>query len=240
MAVQENQTASRQVVLQEELSRALGNSARVPRWVMVIDLKKCIGCGACVIACKSENKTPPGVSYMVLMDKESGKFPAVERVFTPRPCMQCERPPCAKVCPVAAIHQRQDGVVTIDYEKCIGCRFCILACPYGAIGFDFGSTYTAKTPERQNYELVPNFEYGKRWRKDPKDLPAGSARKCMFCLHRVKKGMLPACVSACPAGALYFGDLNDPESTVSRLLGERKNHRLKEKLGTNPNVYYLE
>ncbi|RMG41135.1 MAG: 4Fe-4S dicluster domain-containing protein, partial [Planctomycetota bacterium] len=111
------------------------------RYGMVIDLQKCIGCNTCAVACKAENHTPPGVSYMVVLEEEIGEYPNVRRRFIPRPCMQCEKPSCTMVCPTAATYTRDDGVTVIDYDKCIGCRYCITACPYGARSFDFGHDY---------------------------------------------------------------------------------------------------
>ncbi|GIW78471.1 MAG: hypothetical protein KatS3mg105_0278 [Gemmatales bacterium] len=108
---------------------------------MVIDLQKCIGCKTCAVACKAENHTPPGVNYMVVLEEEIGTYPNVERRFIPRPCMQCQQPSCTQVCPTKATYHRPDGVIVIDYDKCIGCRYCMAACPYGARSFDFGHNY---------------------------------------------------------------------------------------------------
>ncbi|GFP21558.1 prokaryotic molybdopterin-containing oxidoreductase family, iron-sulfur binding subunit [Candidatus Hakubella thermalkaliphila] len=128
--------------LQVELRRTLKKPVQARRWVMVIDLRKCVGCSACTIACVSENKLPPGVVYRPVTDEEIGTYPNVTRRFLPRPCMQCDEPPCVPVCPVGATWKQADGVVVIDYERCIGCRYCITACPYAARTFDFGSFYT--------------------------------------------------------------------------------------------------
>ena len=225
--------------MQEDIKRALQKPLKERHWVMVIDLTKCVGCNACTISCKAENKTPPEVSYNVVLQEEVGTFPNVRQMFVPRPCMQCENPPCVSVCPVSATYQREDGIVAMDYDKCIGCRYCITACPYGARHFDFGSTYTGETPNPQAYEEAPTFEYGKeRERKDGQS-PIGNVRKCHFCLHRLNEGLLPACINDCIGRARYFGDLNDPDSLVSELLGERYAFRLKEEEGTKPSVYYL-
>jgi len=150
---------------------------------------------------------------------------------------------CETVCPVNATYSRPDGVVAIDYDVCIGCRYCVSACPYGARYFDFGNFYTAgQTPEIAAYDTAPSFEYSKMHRRDPRNLhqsPIGNARKCHFCLHRVEKGILPACVAICIGGARYFGDLNDPRSLVAELVASPWVMRLKEELGTEPSVYYL-
>jgi Fe-S-cluster-containing dehydrogenase component len=225
--------------MQADLRRAMAKPIEQRKWIMVIDLRKCIGCSACTIACKAENQLPPGVVYRPVMEEEIGEYPDVTRRFIPRPCMQCENPPCVKVCPVAATYKRPDGIVEIDYTKCIGCRYCIPACPYSARTFDFGEFYTDHTPERQPYEEQASPEYGKKWNRKDGDSPVGNVRKCQFCLHRLNAGMLPACVTTCIGGATYFGDKNDSESLVFELVASGKMMRLKEDLGTEPKVYYL-
>ncbi|MBI2911217.1 MAG: 4Fe-4S dicluster domain-containing protein, partial [Chloroflexi bacterium] len=144
-----------------------------------------------------------------------------------------------KVCPVGATYKRPDGIVEINYETCIGCRYCIAACPYGARTFDFGDTYTGPTPILMSYETSPSPEYGRSWPREEGKSPIGNVRKCQFCLHRLNAGMLPACVTTCVGGATYFGDANDPDSTVSQLIAKPNVMRLKEELGTEPKVYYL-
>ncbi|MFN7036278.1 MAG: 4Fe-4S dicluster domain-containing protein [Bellilinea sp.] len=236
--------------MQEELARALKKPPSERRWVMVIDLRKCVGCHACTIACVAENKLPPGVVYRPVIEKEIGTYPNVSRLFVPRPCMQCEKPPCTPVCPVNATYTNEEGVVVVDYEQCIGCRACITACPYGARTSDFGYTYTEETPvadglilgrERaDDYERASNFEYGKGYDR-PGDYgsPIGNARKCHFCLHRLHEGLLPACVTTCIGRATLFGDANDPDSLVAELISKPNVTVLKEELGTKPRVYYL-
>ncbi len=227
------------VRMQEDLKRALQKPPEERRWVMVIDLRKCTGCHACTVSCIAENKLPPGVVYRPVIDEEIGTFPNVRRRFIPRPCMQCDNPPCVPVCPVGATWKRPDGIVTIDYEQCIGCRYCITACPYSARTFDSGHFYTEDTPEEMPYEELPNFEYGKAWTRTDEGSPVGNARKCHFCLHRLEEGELPACVTTCIGMANYFGDANDPESLVSELIAQPNVIRLKEEMGTEPKVYYL-
>ena len=226
--------------MKEELQRALKKRTEKRHWAMVIDIRKCIGCNACTVSCKAENATPPGVSYNIVMEEEIGKFPNVAKRFVRRPCMQCENPPCVSVCPVKATWKRPDGIVTIDYDQCIGCRYCITACPYGARYFDFGESYTGDTPETQPYETRENHEYGVKRGREKDKSPIGNARKCHFCLHRLNKGVLPACVGTCLGGATYFGDLNDSKSLVAQLVGSERVMRLKEELGTKPSVYYLQ
>ena len=227
------------VRMQDELKRAMEKPIDQRKWVMVIDLQKCIGCSACTIACKAENLLPPGVVYRPVIEEEIGEYPNVSRRWLPRPCMQCDDPPCTDVCPVNATWKREDGIVVIDYEKCIGCRYCLTACPYGARYFDFGEDYTDGTPEKQPYEESTSPEYGREWTRDGQGSPVGNARKCQFCIHRLDAGMLPACVTTCIGGATYFGDKNDPDSMVSELIGSPRVMRLKEEQGTNPKVYYL-
>lgn len=224
--------------MQRELRKALAKPAAERKWVMVIDLRKCIGCSACTVACKAENHLPPGVVYRPVIEEEVGEFPNVSRRWLPRPCMQCEDPPCVTVCPVRATWKQEDGIVVIDYNACIGCRYCITACPYGARYFDFGDNYTDDTPAVQAYEESAAPEYGREWPRDGGS-PVGNVRKCQFCLHRLNVGMLPACVTTCIGAATFFGDKNDPESLVSELAASPNVMRLKEDLGTEPKVYYL-
>ncbi|MBI4522233.1 MAG: 4Fe-4S dicluster domain-containing protein [Deltaproteobacteria bacterium] len=224
--------------MQRELHRALKKPIEQRKWVMVIDLGKCIGCSACTIACVAENKLPPGVVYRPVIDEEIGTYPNVSRRFTPRPCMQCDNPPCVSICPVKATYKRPDGIVEINYNQCIGCRYCLHACPYSARTYDFGEFYTEGTPKLEAYEKLPSYEYGREWPREEAKSPVGNARKCHFCSHRLEVGMLPACVTTCIGAATYFGDANDPESLVSQLVSKPNSIRLKEELGTEPKVYY--
>lgn len=238
------------VRMQQELQRALQKPVDQRRWVMVIDLRKCVGCHACTIACVAENKLPPGVVYRPVLIEEIGTYPNVSMKFLPKPCMQCDEPPCTQVCPVNATYKDKNGVVVIDYDQCIGCRYCITACPYASRTFDFGHTYTEDLPEFEGliagvsatdgYERVSNFEYGEgHARNDRKSSPIGNVRKCHFCLHRVAEGMLPACTTTCIGRATLFGDANDPDSLVAEMIGKPDVMQLKEELGTQPRVYYL-
>ncbi|MCB0112551.1 MAG: 4Fe-4S dicluster domain-containing protein [Caldilineaceae bacterium] len=229
------------VRMQADIRRAMEKPVDQRRWGMVIDLRKCVGCHACTLSCVAENKLPPGVVYRPVLDQEIGLYPNVTRRFMPRPCMQCEEPPCVPVCPVNATYTRPDGVVAIDYEQCIGCRYCITACPYSARTFDVGFTYTEDTPNQEEYELLPNYEYGAEHPRVPgsEESPIGNARKCHFCLHRLEQGDLPMCVTTCIGVANYFGDLNDPDSLVSKMAAQANVVVLKEELGTKPKVFYL-
>jgi molybdopterin-containing oxidoreductase family iron-sulfur binding subunit len=225
--------------MQDDLIRTLIKPQEARKWTMVIDLRKCAGCFACTIACKAENVLPLGVVYRRVLDLETGRYPNIRRDFVPVLCNHCENAPCVTACPVKATTQRKDGVVDMDYKKCIGCRACINACPYGSRVSDFGEFYTDKTPRVQDYEKRPAFEYKKEWRRERGKSPIGNARKCHFCIHRVERGLLPACVSTCIGKATYFGDKEDNKSLVAELIQQNKVKRLKEGLGTKPRVYYI-
>jgi molybdopterin-containing oxidoreductase family iron-sulfur binding subunit len=217
------------------------------RYGMVIDTRRCVGCRACVVACKAENKTPPGVSYTVVVEEAMKLHEDDRPTFMTKPCFHCENPPCVDVCPVSATYKRdRDGIVVVDYDRCIGCRYCMTACPYGARYFDFGESYPA-VAEQTAYSAVPSPEYGQFRKRKEGVSPVGNVRKCTFCLHLQDEegkydkaaGRWPACAKTCTGHAIFFGDFNDPDSEVSRLLRERTPIRLKEELGTEPNVYYL-
>jgi Fe-S-cluster-containing dehydrogenase component len=234
--------------MQRELRRALQKPVAERRWIMVIDLRKCIGCHACTIACVVENKLPPGVVYRQVVDEEIGTYPNVSRRFTPRPCLHCDEPPCVPVCPVNATFKRPDGIVAMDYDRCIGCRYCMTACPYNSRYFDFGFSHYDDTTranglvmgeEGNVIESLPAFEYGEARIRRRERSPIGNVRKCHFCLHRLEVGELPACATTCIGRATYFGDANDPESLVSELISRPNVSRLREELGTEPRVYYL-
>jgi len=234
----------------EALAAVGGQTAGAQRkynYGMVIDTRRCVGCRACTIACKAENKTPPGVFYTVVIEHVIGVDIEDRPTYATRPCFHCEHPACTVVCPVAATFKReQDGIVVVDYDRCIGCRYCMTACPYGARYFDFGDNYPA-VEQQTPYAAVPSPEYGQyRAREDGKS-PIDNVRKCTFCLHLQDEagaysraeGRWPACAKTCTGHAIHFGDLSDPAAEASRLLRERRAVRIKEELGTDPNVYYL-
>ena len=195
---------------------------------MVIDLKRCIGCFACQVACKAEHGTRPGTLWARVVKREYGTFPDVRRVSLPLLCMHCRKAPCLEVCPTGATRKRADGIVTIDAAKCVGCRYCMMVCPYGSRHYqdDARTYFPGQGPNP--YEAVA---YAQR--------PTGVVEKCDFCVERVDHGLQPACVANCPTRARTFGDLHDRGSEVSRLIDERGAFRLREELETCPSVFYL-
>jgi Fe-S-cluster-containing dehydrogenase component len=197
------------------------------RYGMVIDLKRCIGCYACQLSCKAENGTPPGVFFARVLKQEEGTYPSVRQLFLPVLCNHCEEAPCVEACPTGASFQGEDGIVDIDHDKCVGCKTCMVACPYGNRYFnDQAQHYFPQGPT--DYEQA-------RMSHHPTDV----VMKCNFCKPRLAEGKLPACVANCPTVARYFGDLDDPMSEVSRLIKERGGFTLHPELGTRPSVYYL-
>jgi molybdopterin-containing oxidoreductase family iron-sulfur binding subunit len=166
--------------------------------------------------------------------------------------MQCDNPPCVPVCPVHATWKRPDGIVAIDYDKCIGCRYCIAACPYGARTSDFGEQYTDGVAEgcpdgaaspmagaEAPWMDRPSHEYGKAWIRKDHQSPMGNARKCHFCLHRLEVGQLPQCTTTCIGRATFFGDSNDPDSLVTELITKNNVQTLLPHKGTKPRVFYI-
>ncbi|MEW6142558.1 MAG: 4Fe-4S dicluster domain-containing protein [Chloroflexota bacterium] len=209
-------------------------SPALPNWQFIVDIKKCIGCGQCVKACKVENDVPPEPQYnrtwierysidsleearvesyvpninfngsQHLSNTHNGNI--TKSFFVPKLCNQCQRPPCVQVCPVGATYSTAEGIVLVNRKACVGCRYCIQACPYGARFLD------------------PRLRV---------------ADKCTWCYHRIVRGLLPACVEVCPTGARVFGDLNDPESPLHKIIAAETLGVLKPDVGTEPKVYYI-
>lgn len=222
--------------MREDVLRALKKPLEQRRWAMVVDIRKCVGCHACTVACKAENLTPPGVDYRIVKEAEDGEYPNVQYYFMPTLCMQCDQPPCVKACKDGSVTKGKDGVVRINYTKNTGDPGVVKACPYGAMSLDDGRYYSDGTPKREPYEEADTFEYGvKSGRKEK----IGKNRKCHYCMHRVEAGMLPACVSTCIGAANYFGDLNDPDSVVAKMAKEKSIYLFGADLKTGPTTRYM-
>jgi molybdopterin-containing oxidoreductase family iron-sulfur binding subunit len=197
---------------------------------MVLDLTRCIGCNACTVACKIENGTPDDHYWCRVYTEETGTFPDVKTMYVPALCNHCADAPCVTVCPTGASYQRDDGIVLIDPDKCIGCRACMTACPYAA------RFYLRKGVLEAGYHGERTDFEDKKWEL----FQEGTVTKCTFCAHRVDEGLEPACVITCPTDARIFGDLDDPQSKPSKLIRERNGQQPLAELGTNPSVYYVE
>ncbi len=204
----------------------------MPRWGMVLDLKRCIGCNACTIACKMENSTPEGVLFTKTVSEEIGTYPNVTRVYIPLICNHCEDAPCERVCPTGATYTTDDGIVMVDENKCIGCGACHTACPYKN-RFKLHKEPFEKGLYKRG-ELTPFEKQGY-----PRYV-IGTAVKCTFCHERVAEGLDPACVATCPAEARIFGDLDDPQSNVRKLIQARKGYQPLPQFNTKPKVFYVE
>lgn len=201
----------------------------MPRWGMVIDLQRCVGCNACTLACKAENGTPRETFFCSVLEKTTGRYPTAKREFIPVLCNHCADPPCLKVCPTGATYQRDDGIVLADEHKCIGCRACYVACPYNRRSF-------------LRKELLTRGYYGELTPYEKKkyaDFVPGTVVKCTFCSHRIDEGLEPACVITCCTRARIFGDLDDPMSEVSRLIRSRGGSVLLPEADTDPSVFYI-
>ncbi len=237
---------------QSGISKNQGGDKYVPspipgvKFGMVIDMGLCIGCRRCMYACKRENNVPDTISppYIMVFETESptgvtGHFPSPEmpgkgttmfyqkirkdKWYMPVQCNHCDKAPCVEVCPTKASYTDPDGFVLIDYDKCIGCRYCMTACPYNARRFNW---WEPKIPPDRINPLVPIRKHG-------------VVEKCTFCVHRTRRGMTTRCVEVCPNKARTFGNFNDPDSEVSKLIRSERNFRLKEGLNTGPRIWYL-
>lgn len=223
------------------------------RYGMVIDLSRCTGCRACMAACKVENNTAQGIFWMYTFRFEDGEFPNTRVSFMPRPCMHCENASCVKVCPVGARYKREDGLTATDWDRCIGCRYCEVACPYGVNYFNWKDPIKNSYLDWDDPDII-SITDGKIPYANP-DLEAtygdedrhiaggghskGVMEKCTFCVHRLDEGLGPICAEVCPTKVIHFGDFDDSNSEVSKLLKENPSFRLLEDAGTEPNVYYI-
>jgi len=222
----------------------------MPKWAMVIDLDKCTGCGACMVACKVENNVPIAdpveaqsgrvMFWMDMMTTYEGDYPNTSMRRAPKPCFHCDDPPCTLVCPVGATYRNPEGLVAQIYHRCIGCRYCMAACPFTA------KVYNWYEPQWIEGSQVGNPDVSRRM--------VGVVEKCSFCSHRLMKvketadleerpisdqEYVPACAESCPADAIVFGDIEDRESEVSRLSRNYRVFRFMDDLGVKPKVYYL-
>ncbi len=208
-----------------------------------LNLSICIGCRKCAEACHHENNHDRATqnSYIRVLEMQKGSIdlekgnahydhpvPDPEKFYMPVQCQQCDNPPCVSVCPVEATWKEDDGIVVVDYNWCIGCRYCEAACPYHARRFNW------EKPQIPAAEVNPDQGYlSNRIR------PQGVMEKCTFCLHRTRQGRLPACLEACPTGARVFGNMLDPDSEIRWILQNKRVFVLKEELGTQPRFFYF-
>ena len=215
------------------------------RWAMVIDVDRCVGCQACTVACKTENETPADVWYAPVIEYEMGVYPDARMTFLPVLCNHCEDAPCLQACPTNALTRRDDGIVAYDQDKCCGTRACMNACPYGALHIDMGARGESLHDGERTESTVPEYRAASRYQQ-------GTIQKCTFCVHRIDHGMenglvpgvdvqaTPACVVTCPAECRIFGDVDDPESPVSRYLAERgPGDVLRPDAQTGAHVFYV-
>jgi Fe-S-cluster-containing dehydrogenase component len=214
------------------------------KWGMVIDLKQCVTCYACVLACKQEYFLPPNIAWNRLLVGEVGEYPNAKKVTYPILCNQCEQATCVDVCPAGASVKHSDGIVTIDSEKCTGCQFCVAACPFHVRNYYEGDV-REYFPGQGLTELEAIGEL-------LRPLQPGTVSKCSFCKERIDEGLkkglkpgidreaTPACVNICMCKARSFGDLDDPESNVSKLIRERNGYPLHPEYGSKASVYYLD
>ena len=212
-------------------------------WAMVIDLRKCIACYSCMIACKEEHFLPPDIFFNRVLIGETGSYPTVTKLMYPVGCNHCKEAACVKACPTRATTKREDGIVVVDSNKCVGCRYCLIACPYQQRTF-YSSDQREYFPGQglTEYETIGKKLY---------PLQPGTVVKCNFCAERIdagiKKGLkpgvdreaTPACVITCAPQARYFGDLDDPDSEICRLIKEKHAYQLHPEYGTDPSIYYI-
>jgi Fe-S-cluster-containing dehydrogenase component len=214
------------------------------RWGMAIELKRCIGCYECVLACKAEHFLPPDIFWNRVLIGESGKYPSVTKLIYSVRCNHCADPACVKVCPTGATQQREDGIVWVDETKCVGCRYCMVACPYQMrMMYEDGHKQYFPGQELTEHEKVGKVLYPHQ---------PGVVQKCVFCKERIDSGIAagltpgvdreatPACVISCPTKAIHFGDLDDPNSEINRVIKEKRGHPFHPEFDTQPSIYYID
>lgn len=223
------------------------------KYGMLIDLHRCVGCAECLIACKSENNVDAGIFWSSAIRNMSGTFPNVTYEFIPTLCNHCEAAPCTMICPTGAMFKDENGLTMHNPELCDGCRSCQEVCPYGNISYnenavqEFWSREQAAIPEGTGTgkelqeltgETIPYYNPDREATYDGIRRP-GVVEKCTLCDHRLRAGLEPYCVEICPAKARVFGDLDDENSEISRLLKENEAEVLKEEAQTKPKIFYI-
>ena len=213
---------------------------------MVINLDKCIGCQTCAVVCKVHNSQPPGTWWNRVLTQGAsyhqtaiGNDGSYKMEYLPVSCQMCDNPACQSICPTGATYTNGDGTVMVDYSRCIGCRTCMAACPYGVRQFNWSDPKAAKAGAGHEYGHPNDVTEGRKRLVYTQHRPTGVVEKCTFCAQYVQAGEAPACVRACPARARIFGDLDDPDSEAGKLVREKQVYRLKEEFGTEPKVYYI-
>ena len=203
------------------------------RLAIAIDLSRCTGCNTCAMACKMQNNVPMGMTWNRVLNENcefevgvQGTYPSISRSHLPIACQHCENPACLRVCPTGATYKDDKGRVEIDYEKCIGCRMCMAACPYTGV-----RSFNWEEPKYPVDHAVGDADVPKHQKH--------VVEKCTFCYQRLAREEVPACMELCPARARHFGDFDDPDSEVSKLVKERSYEQLLASEGTKPSVYYL-
>jgi phenylacetyl-CoA:acceptor oxidoreductase 27-kDa subunit len=213
------------------------------RWGMAIEMKRCIGCNACVLACKAEHFVPPNIYWNRVLIGEEGKYPHVSKLIYSVRCNHCAEPKCVDVCPTGATSKRPDGIVVVDENKCVGCRYCMVACP-----FQMRSFYEHEKEYFPGQGLTEHEKIGKKLYPHEK----GVVQKCIFCKERLDSGMAaglkpgvdrdasPACMIVCPTHAIHFGDLDDPNSDINTVIQTKKGHPFHPEFDTDPSIYYID
>ncbi len=213
------------------------------RWGMAIEMKRCIGCNACVLACKAEHFVPPEIFWNRILIGEEGKYPHVSKLIYSVRCNHCAEPKCVDVCPTGATQKREDGIVFIDENKCVGCRYCMVACPYQMRSFYEHEREYFPGQGLTEHEKIGTLLYPHQ---------VGVVQKCVFCKERIDAGLAkglkpgvdrdasPACMVICPTKAIHFGDLDDPDSDINLVIQTKKGHQFHPEFDTDPSIYYID